>query len=311
MSTYRIGVVGFGKIARDQHLPAIAGNADFTLAGVADPHADLAAASAPGFRSQAEMFARAEVDVVSICTPPSARLGVALEALAAGKHVMIEKPPTATVSELFLIREAAERAGRVLFTAWHSQHNEAVDAARERLAGAEITSLVVNWKEDVHRWHPGQQWIWEAGGFGVLDPGINALSILSRIMPGRLSLRSAALTMPEGAQAPIAGRLEFALGGRALVGAMELDWRREAGEHREIDVTTADGHVIALRASGARLLVDDAVVVEGARAEYPRMYAQLAALLREGRSEVDADPLLLACDALALGTRVATGPVAP
>ena len=47
--------------------------------------------------------------------------------------------------------------------------------------------LLVTWKEDVRHWHPGQQWIWEAGGFGVFDPGINALSIVTKIMPDRSS----------------------------------------------------------------------------------------------------------------------------
>ena len=41
----------------------------------------------------------------------------------------------------------------------------------------------INWKEDVRVWHPGQGWIWEPGGLGVFDPGINALSILTRILP--------------------------------------------------------------------------------------------------------------------------------
>ena len=40
-----------------------------------------------------------------------------------------------------------------------------------------IRTLTVAWKEDVRIWHPGQAWIWKAGGLGVFDPGINALSI--------------------------------------------------------------------------------------------------------------------------------------
>jgi hypothetical protein len=43
------------------------------------------------------------------------------------------------------------------------------------------------WHEDVRKWHPGQQWIWEPGGFGVFDPGINALSIATRIFPASSS----------------------------------------------------------------------------------------------------------------------------
>ena len=50
-------------------------------------------------------------------------------------------------------------------------------------ARASWSSGRIIWKEDVHHWHPGQRWIWEPGGFGVFDPGINALSVLTEILP--------------------------------------------------------------------------------------------------------------------------------
>src|SRR3546814_6448955 len=62
------------------------------------------------------------------------------------------------------------------------------------------------WKEDVRRWHPGQQWIWEAGGFGVLDPGINALSIATRILPRHFYLRDGLPEIPANRAAPKIGR---------------------------------------------------------------------------------------------------------
>jgi D-galactose 1-dehydrogenase len=43
----------------------------------------------------------------------------------------------------------------------------------------------VIWREDVRVWHPGQDWIWQPGGLGVFDPGINALSIITHILPAR------------------------------------------------------------------------------------------------------------------------------
>ena len=61
------------------------------------------------------------------------------------------------------------------------------------LAGKRIASMDIRWHEDVRKWHPGQEWIWAPGGFGVFDPGINALSIASRILPQRLFVRSAEL----------------------------------------------------------------------------------------------------------------------
>ena len=207
---YRIGVIGLGKIARDRHLPTLAADPDFELVAVADLSADLADLSVPGFRSHHEMLASvAQMDTVAICTPPNVRDRIALDALNAGRHILLEKPPAASVAGLLAVRDRADRCGKVLFTAWHSQHNQAVDEARRLLADAEITELQVTWKEDVRKWHPGQRWIWQAGGFGVFDPGINALSILTRIMPGRLVVRGAALHIPENTQTPIAAQMRF------------------------------------------------------------------------------------------------------
>ena len=76
-------------------------------------------------------------------------------------------------------RAAAAR----LFQTWHSRFAAGVDAAREFLRTRQLVSGKIIWKEDVHHWHPGQRWIWEPGGFGVFDPGINALSLLTEILP--------------------------------------------------------------------------------------------------------------------------------
>ena len=100
---------------------------------------------------------------------------------------------------------------RVLFTTWHSQY-AGVDEAKKALAGRTVRRLLVTWKEDVHRWHPGQTWIWEAGGFGVFDPGINALSIVTKILPAPIFVRKADLQFPSNAEAPIAASLTFSSG---------------------------------------------------------------------------------------------------
>ena len=69
-----------------------------------------------------------------------------------------------TVSELEDLRDIAAKAGKSLFTAWHAQHNDGVDAAAKALSGQAIKRLRITWKEDVRQWHPGQEWIWQAGG---------------------------------------------------------------------------------------------------------------------------------------------------
>src|SRR5690606_21387365 len=124
-----------------------------------------------------------EVDAVSLCTPPQGRFAQAKAALGAGKHLMLEKPRGATLSEVYGLEALAKENGVTLCSTWHSREAAAVEPARAMLAGRTIRSVTVEWKEDVRHWHPGQSWIWEPGGLGVFDPGINALSIVTRILP--------------------------------------------------------------------------------------------------------------------------------
>src|SRR5690242_3307526 len=99
MSTLRVAIVGFGKIARDQHVPAIAATAGIELAAVASRNASLP--GLPHFETLDELLREAPaIGAVALCTPPQVRSAQAASALAAGKHVLLEKPPGATVAEL-------------------------------------------------------------------------------------------------------------------------------------------------------------------------------------------------------------------
>ncbi len=161
-----------------------------------------------------------DLDAVAICTPPQVRHDIAKQVLLAGKSALLEKPPAATLSELEDLKRIAATAGKTLFTAWHAQHNDGVDAAAKALKGQTIKRLLITWKEDVRQWHPGQEWIWQAGGFGVFDPGINALSILSRIAPQPIFVRQATLEFPVQPRRADRSRPRFRLRSR---------WRGSAG----------------------------------------------------------------------------------
>ena len=179
MTRTRIAIVGLGKIARDQHIPSLAASAAFELVAVASPHSRLD--GVPSFSDiQTLLQAVPDVEAVALCTTPQVRYEAAAYALERGRHVLLEKPPGVTVSEVLALANLAERQGVTLFASWHSRHASAVEPARAWLAGRKISSVTVTWKEDVRVWHPGQRWIWQAGGLGVFDPGINALSILTR-----------------------------------------------------------------------------------------------------------------------------------
>jgi D-galactose 1-dehydrogenase len=306
MRGHRIGIVGFGKIAQDQHAPAIRSNPAFELVGAVSRHPVEAPPGVPVFKDHRALLAGVPgLDAVAVCTPPGARYRAARDALEAGKHVLLEKPPAATLGEVADLERRAAAAGRVLFAAWHSRFNPAVEAARARLAGQAVRRLAVAWKEDVRRWHPGQRWIWERGGFGVFDPGINALSILTRVLPGPLFVKRAELLFPANREAPIAAKLAFHDGsGEAELGA-EFDWRQASPQSWDILVETGDGAALRLSEGGRRLEVDGrAVDSEDDRAgEYGLIYRAFDRLLREGRSEVDAAPLRLVADAFLVGRR--------
>jgi D-galactose 1-dehydrogenase len=305
MSPTKIAIIGIGKIAQDQHLPVIAKNPAFRLVGVVSQRG-LGAEGVPSFKTPAELYAAIpDVDAVAICTPPHVRHAIAREALAAGKHIMLEKPPAATVAEMHDLTGAAAAARRVIFATWHSRYNAAVDEAKRRLAGQSLSKLHIEWKEDVRRWHPGQDWIWDAGNFGVFDPGINALSILTKIAPGAMFVRSAELHYPANRDTPIAATLAFASNAGAPGAALtaEFDWRQQGDQSWNIDVETTAGPPLRLTHGGSKLFVDGVETIDAPMAEYEGLYAHFAELLAAGKSGMDSAPFQLVADAFLVGAR--------
>ncbi|WP_066681937.1 Gfo/Idh/MocA family protein [Sphingomonas sp. CCH9-E2] len=296
----RVAIIGFGKIAADQHLPAIAADPRFELVAVATP-ADDPGIGVPWYADAAELLTAmgGAADAIAICTPPSARHDLARDALCAGFDVLLEKPPTTTLGELDALNALAQEGGRVLYTAWHSQFAPGVAPAAALLADAVIETLDVSWREDVRKWHPGQEWIWNAGGFGVFDTGINALSILSQIAPMPLLVRAATLSVPENRQAPIAASIDF-IGGDWRA---EFDWRFDAGEEWIIRIGTQDGRAIELRDGGARLIVDGADQPLDDLGEYPQIYDRFATLIDARACAIDREPLRIAADAFMVARR--------
>jgi D-galactose 1-dehydrogenase len=305
IAPHKMAIVGVGKIAHDQHVPSIAGNPDFELAATVSRHGSVSGVEA--FADLGTMLAkRPDIGAVALCMPPQARYSYAVEALAARRHVLLEKPPGATLSEVHDLAELATRQQRSLFATWHSRFAVSVPAAKTWLAGRRIRRLAVTWKEDVRRWHPGQEWIWEPGGLGVFDPGINALSILTEIYPNPIHLVSADLSFPENRGTPIAASLRFADPEGAEVTA-EFDWRQEGPQTWDIEVETQSGH-LKLARGGAELAIDGKTVEQAPDREYAGIYRRFAELIRTGQSDVDLSPMTHVADAFTLGRRIVVEP---
>lgn len=299
----KIALVGIGKIALDQHVPALAASPDWDLAATVSRHGRVEGVEA--FTEIGAMLAaRPEIGTVSLCLPPVPRFEVAQAVLAAGRNLMLEKPPGATLAEVHILQDMARAAGVSLFATWHSRMARAVAQARRWLADSTVSKGRIIWREDVRKWHPGQDWIFEAGGMGVFDPGINALSIMTEILPDPLRLQGAELDVPANRQAPIAARLDFAGGISA-----DFDFRQEGPQTWDIELDTDKGR-LALRMGGNRLEIDGIAAggEDDIMGEYPALYARMAELVRDRVSDVDLAPMVLVADAFTLGRRNSTDP---
>ncbi len=305
MDRIRIALIGIGKIARDQHVPALAANEGYELVAGVSRHQELE--GVPSYRSiEALLDSHPDLDAVVVCTPPQARFDIARTALQRGLHVMLEKPPGATLNEVYALKELAWRNGRALFAAWHSREAAGVEPARALLVERKVRRVTITWKEDVRYWHPGQAWIWQAGGLGVFDPAINALSIVTSILPHRLVLQRAELAFPENCEAPIAGELELVDEQGAPVTA-SLDFLKTGAPAWDIAIDTDAGPVL-LAKGGAVLTVGDEPPREAPDEEYPRLYQRFAALVRESGIDADVEPFRLVADAFLCARRTTVAP---
>jgi D-galactose 1-dehydrogenase len=302
-SPIRLAIVGVGKIVRDQHVPHVEKNPRYQLVAGVSPHSKLE--GVPTFTDLDALLASGiEFDAATVSTPPQVRHDLALALLKAGKHVFLEKPPGATVSEVEELKAAADTKGLSLFTSWHSREAPGVQAAADWINGRKLKSVEIVWREDVRHWHPGQDWIWAAGGLGVFDPGVNALSIATRILPP-FFVRKAELEFPANRDAPIAARIDFALDGGGAMSA-DFDWRQTGPQTWDIRVEAEDGHSLRLSLGGSALAIDGQDVKLEAEREYGALYDRFADLVDAERSEVDLRPLQQAADAFLLGRRIQT-----
>lgn len=303
MSTTRIAIIGFGKIARDQHVPAILANNSFALAAVVSRH-PVPDVDVPVYTDHHQLLHHADqFDAVAICTPPGPRHAIARDCLDAGLCTLLEKPPAATLGEAEDLVRLATLSGSTLFATWHAQFNGAVVEAAAIIRREGLAAMRIEWLEDVEKWHPGQDWIWRPGGFGVFDAGINALSIATCLAPDPLLLESADLSYDDDRQAPAAARLR--MHSRNATGPIEalLDWRYKGPERWRIYITTGAGRNLVLDQGGAALIIDGKPAPETPHAEYPAIYARFATLIAERRSQADLEPLRIVADAFLVGSR--------
>jgi predicted dehydrogenase len=147
VSSIRVGIVGAGAIAQIAHLPVLRKIRGVQVVGICDNDGPKARALAARFEMGAayddieELLALARVDAVVICTPNHLHEAHTISALAAGVHVLVERPLALTSSGAARVLKAAERYKRTLLVAMNNRFRADVQAVQGFLKGGELGQL--------------------------------------------------------------------------------------------------------------------------------------------------------------------------
>lgn len=135
----RIAVVGAGLIGQ-RHIQAIHRSPTATLAAVVDP-VPQPGLSVPTFASLADLLNSDRPDGIILATPTPLHAAGALECIAAGIPVLVEKPLTATLAEARQVTRAAQQAGVAVLVGHHRRHNPLIRKAAAFIATGGIGQL--------------------------------------------------------------------------------------------------------------------------------------------------------------------------
>ena len=139
----RVGVIGVGSMGQN-HARVYSEFAD--LAGVADPDEEAGKAVANRFRTswvpRHKDLLKEGIDAVSICVPTDLHFRVGMDAIEAGKHLLVEKPLCGNVRDAERLVKASREAGVVLAVGHVERHNPVVDTARRHLLAGDWGDLI-------------------------------------------------------------------------------------------------------------------------------------------------------------------------
>ena len=191
MSKLKVAIVGAGFVAQKRHIPAFLRLKRYvSLTAVCDLNYELAREVAKKFgipnaySDLKEMLSKEQPDIVDVCTPPGAHAPVAIEAMEAGSHVLLEKPMASSLADCDKMIEAAKRNNVKLSVVHNQRFYPPVLKAEElvksgvvgELTGMRILSLTPRKEYLIHERH----WIHKLPGgiIGETGPHVIYLSLV-------------------------------------------------------------------------------------------------------------------------------------
>ncbi len=191
----KLGIVGFGWVARDYMVPAIRQSDRVVLTAVCSARssdmADLPE-EVQQFTSLAEMLRQAQIDAVYIATPNHLHCVQAVTCLEADRHVLCEKPMATTSEDAEAMVRAAQRTGKVYATAFDQRFHPAHQAIQQLIRN-QLLGTITQVKIDYACWLPAD-WApdnWrvdrsKAGGGAIIDLAPHGLDLLETLLNDRI-----------------------------------------------------------------------------------------------------------------------------
>uniref|UniRef100_E6Q5T1 Putative dehydrogenase n=1 Tax=mine drainage metagenome TaxID=410659 RepID=E6Q5T1_9ZZZZ len=183
----QIAVIGGGLIGR-RRASCAASHKNSHLAFVVDADTSVADALALeyGVRTSLEWrdaIADPNIDIVVVATPNGYLAEIAIAALGAGKHVLVEKPMGRNIVEATAMAEAARKSGKILKIGFNHRYHPALASARERFCAGEIGELINLRARYGHGGRPGYEREWRgnaelAGGGELTDQGVHVADLI-------------------------------------------------------------------------------------------------------------------------------------
>ncbi len=276
----RVAIVGCGNIALRYHLRACQQTPGIELVAAADPTPSRLAlfCEAAGLDPRAcvvdyrAALERSDVEAVIVCTPPAARPAIVLDALAAGKHVLSEKPLALAPADGWAMVGAARRTRRRLGVV-HNYHFFPDYAAVKRILDAgtigepyviTLNFLGVEDRPGAAEYRPTWRHDWRASGGGVLMDMLHAVYLLSWFKSGSLRAVSAAvdrrLDSGDDVEDAALCRFDFARG----FGMINMAWGQGPGS---VEIMGTEGRLLVFyqgHATGPFVPAEQLLVYRGA-----------------------------------------------
>ncbi|MGV8897129.1 MAG: Gfo/Idh/MocA family protein [Rhodoglobus sp.] len=187
---HRVALIGAGLIAQQVHLPRLAARVDVDVVAIVDADPDRAAQVAAAFGVQRSttdfdcVLADDSIDVIDLCTPPLMHATQVCAAIAADKHVLLEKPLATTRADSITVARAATESTRTVMVAENWVFSSSARAVKGYLDSGELGDafLWTSRHESNHRLQAGGQPSWnyaleESGGGYLMQAGTHMITL--------------------------------------------------------------------------------------------------------------------------------------